>query len=157
MEDGRKANPCDREGEADTLAMGSPSRGGMHPGNSHTRGHEMQRWYVHDYRASTMRKLGWVGPSIDRIVIATGNASDIEACSGANSVVARIQFDNRHEELTDSNMADALLIAAAPELYDALARIVDSVSSGTSGDVCQTSDFEDARAALAKARGEQHS
>lgn len=117
----------------------------------------MQRWYVHDYRASTMRKLGWVGPSIDRIVIATGNASDIEACSGANSVVARIQFDNRHEELTDSNMADALLIAAAPELYDALARIVDSVSSGTSGDVCQTSDFEDARAALAKARGEQHS
>lgn len=43
MEDGRKANPCDREGEADTLAMGSPSRGGMHPGNSHTRGPKMAR------------------------------------------------------------------------------------------------------------------
>lgn len=33
-------------------------------------------------------------------------------------------------------------------------RIVQSVSRGVSGDVCQTSDFDDARVALAKARGE---
>lgn len=48
----------------------------------------------------------------------------------------------------------ANLIAAAPDLYKALAAIVDSVSSGPSGSVCQTDDFEDAKAALAKARGE---
>ena len=36
-------------------------------------------------------------------------------------------------------------------LREALKRIVDNVSTGPSGDVCQTFDFEDARAAL---RGE---
>lgn len=50
--------------------------------------------------------------------------------------------------------ANARLISAAPDLYEALARIVDSVAKGASGDVCQTYDFDDARAALAKARGE---
>lgn len=54
----------------------------------------------------------------------------------------------------DEAAANARLISAAPDLYDALARIVASVSSGPSGSVCQTSDFEDAKAALAKARGE---
>lgn len=50
--------------------------------------------------------------------------------------------------------ANAALIAAAPDLYTALERIVASVARGQSGDVCQTFDFDDARAALAKARGE---
>lgn len=48
----------------------------------------------------------------------------------------------------------AKLIAAAPDLYQALDRIMRSVSHGPSGPVCQTSDFDDAKAALAKARGE---
>jgi hypothetical protein len=51
-------------------------------------------------------------------------------------------------------VANMHLIAAAPDLYSALSRIVESVARGVSGDVCQTLDFEDARAALAKARGE---
>lgn len=55
---------------------------------------------------------------------------------------------------TDPWEANARLIAAAPDLYEALYRIVDSVARCESGDVCQTSDFDDARAALAKARGE---
>lgn len=54
----------------------------------------------------------------------------------------------------DAAQNDAALIAAAPDLYAALARIVESVARGASGDVCQTSDFDDARAALSKARGE---
>lgn len=112
-----------------------------------------RRWYVHDYRASTMRRLGWVGPTIDRIVIATTDAAGIEACSGANSIVARIQFDNRSDELTDSNMADAILIAAAPELYGALAQMVDVWANKTDLDTDHTA-FVEAKAALAKARGE---
>ena len=57
--------------------------------------------------------------------------------------------------IADTSENNAPLIAAAPDLYAALARMVDSVARSTSGDVCQTSDLEDARAALAKARGEQ--
>lgn len=50
--------------------------------------------------------------------------------------------------------ANGSLISAAPDLYEALNRIVSSVARTTSEDVCQSSDFDDARAALAKARGE---
>lgn len=57
--------------------------------------------------------------------------------------------------IADTSEKDAPLIAAAPDLYAALLRIVESVAKCQSGDVCQTSDFDDARAALAKARGEQ--
>lgn len=56
--------------------------------------------------------------------------------------------------IADTSEANAPLISAAPDLYAALARIVDSVSTGPSGQVCQTGDFDDARQALAKARGE---
>lgn len=51
---------------------------------------------------------------------------------------------------SDLPCEDAWLIAAAPDLYAALDRIVSSVARCQSGDVCQTSDFDDARAALAK-------
>lgn len=57
-----------------------------------------------------------------------------------------------HEE--DNGHANAHLIAAAPDLYAALSQIVDSVARTASGEVCQTSDFTAARAALSRARGE---
>ena len=86
---------------------------------------EQVKWYVRDFRASTMRRLGWVGPSIDRILITNQTGPEMEASSGENCVVARIQFDNRPEELTESNFEDALLMAAAPALLQALRDIVD--------------------------------
>lgn len=109
----------------------------------------MERWHVHDYRATTMRRLGWTGPAIDRIVIATEDAAGIEASSGANCIVARIQFDNRPEELTDKNYRDACLMAAAPDLYAALERML-----GPAGYAGDNSIIQQAKAALAKARGE---
>src|ERR1700722_10925590 len=83
---------------------------------SHTPG----PWYVRGFRATEMRRLGWVGPSIDRILITNMTGPQIAASDGENSVIARIQFDNRSDELTDDNLADARLLAAAPELVDAL-------------------------------------
>jgi hypothetical protein len=77
-------------------------------------------WYVRDLRAAEMRRLGWTGPSIDRILITNKTGADIIRDEGDNCVVARIQFDNRTEELRDGNLADAHMIAAAPELYGAL-------------------------------------
>jgi hypothetical protein len=81
-------------------------------------------WYVRDFRAAEMRRLGWTGPAIDRILITNKTGAEIEASSGADSVIARIQFDNRPDELGDINIADAELIAAAknhlPALLDAL-------------------------------------
>lgn len=78
------------------------------------------------------------------------------------SLVAKCAFGHWSEDdlnahrraKTDPASDNARLIAAAPDLYAALERIVGSVAKCQSGDVCQTSDFDDARAALAKARGE---
>lgn len=52
------------------------------------------------------------------------------------------------------NESNARLIAAAPDLLEALQDVVNSVARCTSGDVCQMSDFSSARAAIAKATGE---
>ncbi len=109
----------------------------------------MDRWYVKDFRASTMRRLGWTGPSIDRILITSKDSAEIDASSGANCIVARIQFDNRTDELTDQNLANAVLMAAAPELFEALR---DMCESGGMDDGCCV--IAKAKAALAKARGE---
>lgn len=57
------------------------------------------------------------------------------------------------------NDADAHLIAAAPDLLEALEDIIESVAQCTDDDgrptyeVCQSDDFSAARAAIAKARG----
>ncbi len=61
-------------------------------------------------------------------------------------------------EKRDEAYANAHLIAAAPELYTVLADIIDTVA--TTGDGVQiaqadNAEFDRARAALAKARGEQ--
>lgn len=55
---------------------------------------------------------------------------------------------------TDRSLANDRLISAAPEMLEALERIVDSVARTSSGDVCQTDDFDAARSAIAKAKGE---
>ena len=70
-------------------------------------------WYVRDFRASEMRRLGWKGPSIDRILITNKTGAEILESAGENCVIARIQFDNRPDELTEGNFADASLIVRA--------------------------------------------
>lgn len=76
-------------------------------------------WYVLDFRATRMRELGWVGPAVDRILITNKPGAELAACEGVNSVIARIQFDNCSGELGEVSIADAHLIAAAPDLFAA--------------------------------------
>ena len=76
-------------------------------------------WFVDDLRASRLRALGWVGPSIDKILICSCSPEEIARTEdGSDCIIARIAFDNRPEELGESNLADAKLIAAAPVLLD---------------------------------------
>ena len=56
-------------------------------------------------------------------------------------------------EVPERTTWDSHLIAAAPDLYEALQRLV-NVSAEIAPDVQSASVFTDARAALAKARGE---
>lgn len=57
-----------------------------------------------------------------------------------------------HDE--EMRVADANLIAAAPDLLAALKDIVDCVAKTESmGEICQCDDFTEARAAIAKAEG----
>ena len=70
-------------------------------------------WYVRDFRASEMRRLGWKGPSIDCILITNKTGAEILESAGEDCVIARIQFDNRPDELTEGNFADASLIVRA--------------------------------------------
>lgn len=122
-----------------------------------------ERWYVKDFRASTMRRLGWTGPNVDRILITSKDSAEIEASSGADCVVARIQFDNRTDELGENNMADALLIGAAPDLYESVKEMLEhqpcreDFQSSRKGDLqfkIANQVWDRARAAIAKADGE---
>jgi len=83
--------------------------------------------------------------------VATGNGVHIGAVHQHMADAPDLIYASLSDE---TRKANAALIAAAPDLYAALERIVESVARGTSGDVCQTFDFDDARDALAKARGE---
>lgn len=56
--------------------------------------------------------------------------------------------DYRSEEETDAN---AHMIAASPELYEALENLLDDMAAGTAR---TTGCFDAARTALAKARGD---
>ena len=66
--------------------------------------------------------------------------------------------DSPHETVDDEWMANAHLIAAAPDLYEALERVLLDidfmVEDGTITDVREDIIYTNARAALAKARGE---
>lgn len=82
-------------------------------------GHTSAPWYVFDQRETYMRSLGWPGPFNDAILISAKSPREALEAAGENSIVARISFDNRPEKLGESNLADARLIAAAPDLLDA--------------------------------------
>ena len=77
--------------------------------------------------------------------------TNIKANSGTESFYVAAVIGGLSE---DEHKANVSLIAAAPDLLEALQDVVNSVARCTSGDVCQMSDFSSARAAIAKATGE---
>lgn len=81
-------------------------------------GHTAGRWYVLDQRASTLKAAGWEGEHQDAILISALSPKEIIAARGENAIIARIEFRNRSEQLTDGNFADARLIVAACNSYD---------------------------------------
>lgn len=109
-------------------------------------------WYVRDLTALTMQRLGWTGPSIDSILITDKTGPEIIRDEGDNCVVARIQFEHRPEQLGESNLADAHLLAAAPELYLALDLTREHLILN---DMATPRVMEKIEEALAKARGEK--
>ena len=109
--------------------------------------HTAGPWFVKDFRAVEMKRLGWTGPSIDRILITNDrDPRDEDGC-----IVARIQFDNRTEQLDDGNLADARLIAAAPDLLAACQEFVRKVECG---EAKSTRSYEQMKAAISRATGE---
>lgn len=81
-----------------------------------------------------------------------------QADSGAHIAVVSQEDDfpcleeDEREEARAECKANARLIAAAPELLEALEKALRE--SGCDGDLCMHDWHDDARAALAKARGE---
>lgn len=114
-----------------------------------------ERWYVCDLRASEMRRLGWAGPYIDKILITNKEGREIHKGDGRDCIVARIEFDNRPEELGNGNLSDARLIASAPDLLEAVRCIlgIDNPPVGEPGHVDTNEVFKMARAAYEKAIG----
>lgn len=106
-------------------------------------------WFVFDQRESYMRSIGWPGPFNDAILISSLSPKDAVEAQGDNCIVARISFNNRAEKLGENNLADAHLIAAAPDLLEALQHILGGALS-----LPRFAEAE-ARAAIAKALGEQ--
>jgi hypothetical protein len=91
------------------------------------------------------------------VLITNKSGPEIIRDEGEDCVIARIQFDNRPEELGDGNIADARLIAAAPELYEALRELVryaEAVRMTAGMGKTQLARLEAGKAALAKARGQ---
>lgn len=106
-------------------------------------------WFVFDQRESYMRSIGWPGPFNDAILISSLSPKDAVEAQGDNCIVARISFNNRAEKLGENNLADAHLIAAAPDLLEALQAIKKS------GVILTRVLRIQANAAIAKALGEQ--
>ena len=117
-------------------------------------GHTPGPWFVRDFRASRMADLGWDGPSIDSILIVNKTGAEIVEGAGDNCVVARITFDNRLEPLGESNLSDARLIAAAPELLEALRGLVDVVNRPDAPPLAELfAAVADGQAAISRATG----
>ena len=114
----------------------------------------MGPWYVNDLRASGLKKLGWDGEFIDRILITSKDTEEFLVSGGKDSIVARISLDNRPdgELLNETHLADAYLMAAAPDMYEALEQLLDDMRDGLS--VCEDAK-EQAIAAVRKAKGEK--
>jgi len=120
-------------------------------------------WYVNDLRASKMRELGWTGPlSVDVIHIIDRSPSEIaKTGDGYNAIIARIKFENRTEELTEGNLADADLIVRAVNAFEPLVEALEMVRDADED--CKRDGLPTMppiprakiEAALAKARGEQ--
>lgn len=123
-------------------------------------------WFVRDFRASEMKRLGWEGEFVDRILITNKDGAGISDCVGKDCVIARITLDNRpfHELLGEGNLADARLMAAAPDLLDAVNSLLGLLQlvSGRPDIPSEVRDalrsghrIDEARAAIAKASGEE--
>jgi len=113
-------------------------------------------WFVFDQRESYMRSIGWPGPFNDAILISSLSPKDAVEAQGDNCIVARISFNNRAEKLGENNLADAHLIAAAPDLLEALQLALEYWAHRQQRYKNRSPVWvQDARAAIAKALGEQ--
>lgn len=113
--------------------------------------HTPKRWFVRDFRAVEMARLGWRGPCIDRILIVDRTGPEIIESGDENCVVARIQFDNRTELLGENNLADAYMLAAAPALYEALKAALGCLGTGGCTERARLATRKQIRAALKSA------
>lgn len=111
-------------------------------------------WFVFDQRESYMRSIGWPGPFNDAILISSLSPKDAVEAQGDNCIVARISFNNRAEKLGENNLADAHLIAAAPDLLEAVIQYRDDLKRPPSADSIERR-LAMVNAAIAKALGEQ--
>lgn len=83
--------------------------------------HTPPPWFVNDLRASKLRELGWEGEYVDRILICSRSPAEVARTQdGSDCIIARISFDNRPEELGESNLADAEYIVKACNAYPKL-------------------------------------
>lgn len=106
-------------------------------------------WYALDFTEQTMRSLGWAGELIDRIVISSLPPNQIG--EGRDCVIARIQRQENPNPLGPVNIADGYMMAAAPEMYEALdALLADYLGWNNATDPLALK----ASAALSRARGE---
>lgn len=112
-------------------------------------------WFVRDFRATTMKALGWDGEFVDRILITDRDGQGIIDCEGENCIIARISFENRPDDelLTDGNLADARLMAAAPDLLVALKWFLDDIDGSHTVMLEFDANVDRARAAVGKALG----
>lgn len=110
-------------------------------------------WYVLDQRATTLRAQGWPGEIHDAILISSYAPAEIRP-DHCDCIVARITFSNRTEELGDSNMADARLIASSPTLYAALTDLIALISE-VAPEYAESPVVAAAQAAIDNARAER--
>lgn len=85
---------------------------------------------------------------------------DIQAPDGLDVATCCLSILNRKVTTEEESIANARLIAASPDMYEALKDLLDMLETEISAGSGLTCDFErrvlpNARSALSKARGEQ--